>query len=56
MLFAHNALAPGPRACFFAEEAIAKISKLWIDFAKENGSMIKFYGTEGQEKPVKGSP
>jgi hypothetical protein len=25
MLFAHNALASGPQACFFAEKAIAKV-------------------------------
>jgi len=44
MLFPRNALPSGPQACFFAEEAIArlKVGKLWIDFAKEIGSVIEF--------------
>ena len=44
MLFPRNALASGPQACFFAEKAIArmKVGKLWIDFAKEIGSVIEF--------------
>jgi hypothetical protein len=44
MLFPRNALPSGPQACFFAEEAMARLKagKLRIDFAKEIGSVIEF--------------